>query len=112
MVAGALNLGGEVVALVDLGIRFGLGQSPLRPAQQVVVLDIPGFLLGFAVDEVSAVTEREVASGAVPGEMSSSAVPGMVLAEDGLRVLIDPAQVLLRADQDQLRAALAGGAHG
>lgn len=111
MVAGALNLGGDIVALVDLGRRFGLGSSPLTPAQQIVVLDIPGFLLGFAVDEVTGVTERAVEADAVPGEMASRAVPGMVVAQDGLAVLIDPEQVLLREDQQRLRAALEA-AHG
>lgn len=106
MVAGALNLGGEVVALVDLGRRFGLGSAPLTPAQRIVVLAIPGFLLGFAVDEVHGVSERDVAGDALPGEIASRIVPGMVVGEDGLAVLVDPEQVLLREDEARLRAAL------
>jgi hypothetical protein len=35
----------------------------------------------------------------------------MVVADDGLRVLLDPEQVLLREDDDTLRRALEAGGH-
>lgn len=113
LVAGVLNIGGDIVVVIDFGQRLGLPPSPITPAQHIVVLAIPGFLLGLVVDELGGVTEpAAVAGDALPPECAALAVAGMLVVEGGLRVLLDPAQVLLREETGQLRAALEGGAHG
>lgn len=112
MVSGALAVAGEAVVLIDLAQRFGLGQVALSPQQRIVILRVPGFVLGLAVDEPLFVTEQDVETGAVPSECASEAVSGMVLAPDGLRILIDPEHILLREDQERLRRALAEDCHG
>lgn len=111
-VTGALNMGGEIVVMVDLGRRFGLAPSPLAPSQKIIVLSLSGFLLGIAVDDIGGVSEHAVAAGAMPQPLAGELVTGMVVAADGLRILIDPEQVLLRADADALRLLLEGAPHG
>lgn len=113
LVAGVLNIGGDIVVVIDFGQRLGLPPSPITPAQHIVVLAIPGFLLGLVVDELGGVTDpAAVAGNALPPECATQAVAGMLVTEDGLRVLVDPAQVLLREETHQLRAAMEGAAHG
>lgn len=113
LVAGVLNIGGDIVVVIDFGQRLGLPPSAITPAQHIVVLAVPGFLLGLVVDELGGVTEpAAVAGDALPPECAAAAVAGMLVVEGGLRVLLDPAQVLLREETRQLRAALAGGDHG
>ena len=110
VVLGALALGGEVLVLVDAARRFGLGQTRLAPQQRIVVLPVRGFLLGIVSDGEVGVTER-AAGAALPATCAGDSVAGMVVAEDGLRVLLDPEQVLLREDDHALRRALEAGGH-
>jgi chemotaxis signal transduction protein len=77
------------------------------------VLSLSSVLLGFAVDEIGAVTTYggEVVEGALPGPLASELVTGMIVTADGLRVLLDPEQVLLRDDAERLRQLLEGTAN-
>lgn len=108
VVIGALALGGEVLVLVDAARRFGLGETRLAPRQRIVVLPVRGFLLGIVSDDEIGVSERDTAPAF---GYAGDSVAGMVVAEDGLRVLLDPEQVLLREDDDPLRRALEAGGH-
>jgi purine-binding chemotaxis protein CheW len=110
VVIGALALGGEVLVLVDAARRFGLGQTRLAPDQRIVVVPVRGFLLGIVSDDDIGVTEREAGT-PLPAHYTGDSVAGMVVAGDGLRVLLDPEQVLLREDDDMLRRALEAGGH-
>jgi purine-binding chemotaxis protein CheW len=110
VVIGALALGGEVLVLVDAARRFGLGQTRLAPHQRIVVVPVRGFLLGIVSDDEIGVTEREAGT-SLPAHYTGDSVAGMVVADDGLRVLLDPEQVLLREDDDTLRRALEAGGH-
>lgn len=113
LVTGVLNIGGEIVIVIDFGQRLGLPPSPITPAQHIVVLAVPGFLLGLVVDELGGVTEPAAVAGDIlPPECAAQAVAGMLVVEGGLRILLDPAQVLLREEAHQLRAAMEGGTHG
>jgi chemotaxis signal transduction protein len=113
LVAGVLNIGGAIVVVIDFGLRLGLPASRITPAQHIVVLSIPGFLLGIVVDDMGGVIEPAALAGdSLPPECAAQAVSGMLVVEGGLRVMLDPAQVLLREEVQQLRAALEGGAHG
>jgi chemotaxis signal transduction protein len=113
LVMGVLNIGGEIVIIIDFCQRLGLRSSAITATQHIVVLAVPGFLLGLVVDEIGGVTEpAAIAGDALPPECAAHCVTGMLVVEGGLRILLDPAQVLLRAEAQQLRAAIEGVAHG
>lgn len=111
MVQGALGVGGGVVVLIDLARRFGLGQAVLTPEQRIVVLAVRGLQLGLVVDDPVQVTEHDGAVEALPASVASEHVQGMVVASDGLRILLDPEHVLLHEDEQRLRRALGEAGH-
>jgi len=111
MVQGALGVGGGVVVLIDLARRFGLGQAVLTPEQRIVVLTVRGLQLGLVVDEPVQVAEHDTAIEALPASVCSDNVQGMVVASDGLRILLDPEHVLLHEDEERLRRALGESGH-
>lgn len=112
VVLGMLNLGGTVIALLDLCYRLGLPRLPIEPSQQIIVLELPGLLCGVVVDRINGVVERAVDT-VMPDELDAAPfVKGVVRLDDGLCLIIDPARFLFPDETQALAAALAGGAHG
>lgn len=109
VVLGMLNIGGTVVALLDLCGRLGLTQAPVSPAQQILLLDLPGLLCAVVVDRVVGVSERTL-DDAVPHELHAAPlVKGVVRLDDGLCLIVDPAHFLFPEEREALESALAGG---
>ena len=112
VVLGLLNLGGELVAVLDLCYRLGLPRSPLSPAQQILVLDVAGLACGIVVDRIDGVGEHTL-DGAVPSELHAPPyVKGVLRLDDGLCLIVDPAHVLFPEEREALAKALAGGPDG
>jgi purine-binding chemotaxis protein CheW len=112
VVLGVLNLGGTVIALLDLCYRLGLPRRPIEPFQQIVVFELPGLLCGVVVDRINGVVER-AADIAMPDELDAAPfVRGVVRLDDGLCLIVDPARFLFPDETQALAAALAGGADG
>jgi chemotaxis signal transduction protein len=112
VVLGILNLGGTIVAVLDLCYRLGLPQRPIEPSQQILVLQLPGILCGVVVDRINGVVER-AADVAIPDKLTAAPfVRGMVRLDDGLCLIVDPAHFLFPDETQALAAALAGGADG
>jgi purine-binding chemotaxis protein CheW len=110
IVLGALNLGGELVGLVDPCLRLGLAPGPILPSQQVLVIELSGLLVGLLVDRVLGVSERP-GSSLVPGALSAAPfVAGMVPLDDGLCLLVDPRAFLFPHESESLARALAEAA--
>ena len=111
VVLGMLNIGGSVVAMLDLCGRLGLAQAPVSPAQQILLLDLPGLPCGVVVDRVAGVSERALDE-AVPEELHAAPfVKGVLRLDDGLCLIIDPAHFLFPEEREALADALAGGAY-
>ena len=109
VVLGMLNLGGSVIAVLDLCLRLGLPDTPISPSQQILVLDLPDLRCGVVVDRIGGVSER-LLDGAVPEHLGAAPfVMGMVRLEDGLRLIVDPARFLFPDEREALATALAGG---
>lgn len=112
VVLGVLNVGGTVIALLDLCFRLGLPRLPIDPSQQIVILELPGLLCGVVVDRINGVVER-TADSAMPDELNAATfVMGLVRLEDGLCLVVDPARLLFPDEMQALAAALAGGVDG
>jgi purine-binding chemotaxis protein CheW len=108
IVAGILNVGGELVTVVDFFRRIGFPSSPINPSQRLLMIDIAGFLVGSIVDTVLGVTTRRVDErGAVPDRLAGADfVEAIVRLDDGLCVIIDPEKFLFDDERMQLDDAL------
>lgn len=113
IVAGMLNIGGEIVSLVNFSQRIGLSISPVHPSQRLLVLDMAGFPVGFIVDDVLGVTSRELDMPNVPVRLAGADfVDTVVRLDDGLCIIVDPERFLFDDEVKQLGAALERAAHG
>jgi purine-binding chemotaxis protein CheW len=110
-VLGLLNLGGEVLVLLDLSNRLGLAPAPISPSQQILVIDVPELPrlpCGLLVDRIIGVSERAL-DGAIPDSLRAAPiVAGVVRLEDGLCLIADPAHFLFPAERLALLDALDG----
>jgi chemotaxis signal transduction protein len=106
IVLGVLNVGGELVAVVDVCRRLGLPCTPILPSQQLLIVGLSGFLAGVLADRIIGVTERPLAA-AVPSEVAGAPfLRGVVRLEDGLCLVLDPQQFLFPIECDALAQAL------
>ncbi len=104
---GVMNLRGQVVPLVDLRRRFGVGGKEPAATQRVLVLAIDGGKTGFLVDGVSEV--MKVPSGAIRPAPEFSAEQMRLIGrivnletQGRMILLIDAAQLLDRVEADLL----------
>ncbi len=96
LVLGVLNLGGEILAVIDFSRRIGLPSVGIEPSQHLLVSDLARFPVGFLVDKVNGVTERNLHGVAVLPEQFSAAnfVESVARLDDGLCVIVDPEKFL------------------
>jgi chemotaxis signal transduction protein len=106
IVLGVLNVGGDIVVAVDLCRRLGLPSAPMLPSQQIVIVELSGFLAGVLVDRVLGVAERVPVAG-MPAVLGAAPfVGGVVRLDDGLLMIVDPARFLFRDERHALALAL------
>ncbi len=55
-IKGVINLRGIIVPIVDMRIKFGVGEADYTPFTVVIILSISGRVVGIVVDGVSDVT--------------------------------------------------------
>lgn len=108
IVLGVLNVGGEVVTIINFHRRIGLPFSAIEISQQLLLVDIPGFCIGLIVDEVSGVTKRDMEeSPCVPDKLAgANFVERIVRLDDGLCVICDPEKFLFSDEKILLGDAL------
>jgi purine-binding chemotaxis protein CheW len=93
-IAGVFNLRGQVVAVMDLGLRFGHAHLPWLPGDQVIVIDSDGTRSGIVANELHEVLPiAQAAIENVPKHQSAGAeaqfVSGEAKLDDGLVMLLD-----------------------
>lgn len=59
IVFGIINVGGDVVPVIDLRKRLGLRDRPMRPDDRLILADTPRWRIALWVDSVSGVFERQ-----------------------------------------------------
>ncbi|WP_084527794.1 chemotaxis protein CheW [Kaistia soli] len=104
-VAGIINLRGRPVPIIDQRQRFDAPSAKDATQPRVIILAVGGLQAGFVVDAVSEVLSIAADSLAVAPPLSSerSAVFSRVAnvgADGQLILLIDPGELLSRAEQD------------
>jgi purine-binding chemotaxis protein CheW len=106
-VEGILNLGGEVVPVINLRSRFGLERVEPSRRSRVLVVEQDGVKHGLLVDGVKEILELEEASiltGSPPlAGLQAELVAGVAKVRDSLVVILE-GSCLLQADS-VLRAA-------
>jgi purine-binding chemotaxis protein CheW len=97
-VEGVINLRGDVVPVVSLRERFGMGKAAGLRKPRIIVAQAAGRLYGLAVDEVREIVEiddaavREDGAGSVGA--GSAFVRGMAERGGDLHMIVDLAGVL------------------
>lgn len=113
IVLGVLNIGGEVVTVINFFSRVGLPFPAIQTAQRLIVADIAGLRIGFIVDSALGVTEREPGSATdVPERLAGADFVDVILRlDDGLCIIVDPEKFLFDDERALLGNALEKVAH-
>lgn len=100
--AGVINLRGKIVPVVDLRVRFGLAPAPSFERRCIIVVDALGpagaVAAGIVVDDV--VEVADLGAGDIErapdfGERARHPeITGIAKTQSGLRILLDPDEVL------------------
>ncbi|SHK30835.1 chemotaxis protein CheW [Desulforamulus aeronauticus] len=108
-VEGVINLRGRIIPVIDLGLRFGLGQSQRTQASRIIIVEVSGQTIGMIVDSVQEVlriplTTIEPPPPVVNG-VDAAYLRGIAVLEQRLIILLDQNRVLLEEEKDQLMQA-------
>jgi purine-binding chemotaxis protein CheW len=105
-VEGVINLRGQVIPVVDVRSRFGLASGDRDKNTRIVVVELPGKVVGFLVDSVSEVLRVPAAlvepPPAITGGIDSAYIRGVVKLEDRLLVLLDLQKLLSNGEAQEL----------
>jgi len=111
LVLGALNVRGEVMPVIDLGLRFGLPARPVAPEDVFLIARSARRTLVLRVDAVDGLARaggdpRNQGPDA-PGNLPDvDGILGVAVLEDGLTVIFDLDACLSLDDEQRLDAAL------
>jgi purine-binding chemotaxis protein CheW len=107
-VEGVINLRGQVIPVVDLRKRFGLGEVERDKNTRIVVVELGETVVGFLVDSVSEVLRVPTSIVEPPppivGGIDSEYIEGVVKLEDRLLILLDLRRLLNRGETEELEA--------
>ena len=101
-VKGVINLRGKVIPVIDLRLRFGMGEIEYTDRTCIIVVEIEGaagvVLIGSVVDAVSEVLNikgEEIEDTPTFGaKLDTEYILGMAKMEGGVKILLDIDQVL------------------
>lgn len=92
-IKGVINLRGVIVPIIDMRIRFGLGEPIYDQLTVVIILDIAGRTLGMVVDSVSDVITLSADQIKPAPEMGSTMnadhFTGLASVSDRMLILLD-----------------------
>jgi purine-binding chemotaxis protein CheW len=105
-VKGVINLRGKVIPVVDLRLRFGMGEIDYTERTCIIVVEIEGqtglVLIGIVVDSVSEVLNikgEEIEDAPSFGtKLNTEWIRGIAKTEGGVKILLDIDRVLRSED--------------
>lgn len=104
-IKGVINLRGDIVPIVDLRIKFNLGQATYDEFTIVIMLNIANRIVGIVVDEVSDVIKVAESEIKPPPEFGvafdSDYLQGLVSQEELMIILIN-IEALITSNELQL----------
>lgn len=95
LVLGMLEVEGEMLPVIDFAVRCGFAPTSLQTSHQLLVLDLDGLALALLVDAVPGTRESVEPLAPVSPVHGDDLVAGMMVMEDGMRLLCDPERLLL-----------------
>ncbi|XLZ71784.1 chemotaxis protein CheW [Massilia sp. SR12] len=99
---GVINLRGLIVPIIDMRVRFQLGEPTYGPFTVVIILHIGNRTVGMVVDAVSDVTilEPEQVKDApdISGAMDTEYITGLGTIDDRMLILVDIERLMSSAD--------------
>ncbi len=113
-VKGVINLRGKVIPVIDLRLKFTMGEIDYNERTCIIVVEIDTenetVLIGIVVDAVSEVLniqEEEIEDAPSFGtQLSTDYILGMAKMEGGVKILLDIDRVLSREEVTQLETVL------
>ena len=101
-VKGVINLRGLIVPIIDMRVRFQLGEPTYGPFTVVIILHIGTRTVGIVVDAVSDVTtlqpEQIKPAPDIGGSMDTEYITGLGTIEDRMLILVDIERLMSSAD--------------
>ena len=93
-IKGVINLRGVIVPILDLRIRFGLGEARYDDFTVVIILNVAGRVVGVVVDSVSDVLTLPAAAIRPTPEFASAAldtkyITGLATVDEQMIILLD-----------------------
>ena len=112
-VKGVINLRGKVIPVIDLRLRFGMGEIDYTERTCIIVVEIDGqvgtVLIGIVVDSVSEVLNvkgDDIEDTPTFGtKLNTEYILGMAKMEGGVKILLDIDQVLSSEEISALEKA-------
>ncbi len=110
-IKGVVNLRGTIVPIVDLRIKFGLGEPTYDAFTVVIILNVAQRVVGVVVDSVSDVIELAPAQIRPAPEFSagvdSGHIDGLGTAGERMLILVDIEKLMSSADMALMDRAAA-----
>jgi purine-binding chemotaxis protein CheW len=101
-VKGVINLRGLIVPIIDMRVRFQLGEPSYGPFTVVIILHIGSRTVGIVVDAVSDVTtlepEQIKPAPDISGSMDTEYITGLGTIDDRMLILVDIERLMSSAD--------------
>ncbi|MHB1041857.1 MAG: chemotaxis protein CheW [Eubacteriales bacterium] len=106
-VEGVINLRGKIIPVIDLCKRLNLTKTNQTDSKWIIIADIAGITIGMIVDAVSEVlrisNDRVEPPPPVVHGVDSAYLKGVAIVEEGLIILLDIKQVLLKQEKNELK---------
>ena len=104
-IEGVINLRGQIVAVMDLANKFGLGVREKTEKSRIVVVEVDENIVGMIVDEVPEVLRIsedrvEPAPDMIESQVKNEFITGVGKFEDRLIIILDANKIL---DQEEIK---------
>ncbi len=113
-IKGVINMRGVIVPIIDMRLKFNLGQVEYNQFTVVIILDIAGRVVGIVVDGVSDVIalKREQIRPAPEfgGLMDTAYIDGLTTLDDRMVIMVDIEKLITSGEMglvDQVRSETA-----
>jgi len=107
-IKGVINLRGIIVPIVDMRIKFNLGNVTYNNLTVVIILNVANRVVGMVVDGVSdviALTADQVkAAPEFSGAMDTQYITGLGTVDDRMIIIVDIEKLMTSRDMDLVEA--------
>jgi purine-binding chemotaxis protein CheW len=112
-VKGVINLRGLIVPIVDMRIKFNVGEPTYNQFTVVIILNIGHRVVGMVVDSVSDVTiltpDQVKPAPEITSTLNTEYIVGLGTIDERMLILVDIDRLMTSADMGLLDTAMAAG---